>query len=90
MVEIKEVIVLMTYIKFIKNENGFVTYEYGRNKNEMIGTVTINISDKSDCKFVFYKDSKIQKFCTSTSHTISMMYKFINENKFPEEYVYAC
>lgn len=81
---------MMTYIRFLKRENGFITYEYGRNKNELIGTVTIDISNKENCKFSFYKGSKIQKFCTSTSHTIAMIYKFINQNDFPEEYVYAC
>ncbi|WP_301012524.1 hypothetical protein [Ruminococcus sp.] len=81
---------MMTYIRFLKNENGFVTYEYGKNKDEMIGTVTVNISNKENCKFFFYKSSKIQKFCTSTSHAIAMIYKFINQNSFPKEYVYAC
>lgn len=81
---------MMTYLRFLKNENGFITYEYGRNKNDMIGTVTIEIENKSNCVYTFYKNSKIQKFCTSTSHTISMIYKFIRERSFPEEYIYAC
>ena len=81
---------MMTYMKFLENENGFVTYEYGRNKNNMIGTVTVEISDKTNCRFLFYKNSEIQKFCTSSSHAMSMIYKVIQENNFPKEYVYAC
>lgn len=50
---------MMTYMKFLENENGFVTYEYGRNKNNMIGTVTVEISDKTNCRFLFYKNSEI-------------------------------
>lgn len=80
----------MTYIKLLKIENGFITYEYGRSKDEMIGTVTIEKNNKDNCKFDFYVDSKVKRFCTSTSHTIKMIYKFINANNFPEEYVYAC
>lgn len=81
---------MMTYIKLVSKENDFVTYEYGKNKNEMIGTVTVDISDKTNCKFEFYANSKIQKFCTSTSHAVSMIYKFIEKNEFPDESVYAC
>jgi hypothetical protein len=81
---------MMTFLRFLKNENGFVTYEYGRSKDEIIGTVTVEIANKTNCTFKFYKNAKIQKFCTSTSHTISMIYKFIREDNFPKEYVYAC
>lgn len=81
---------MMTYIRFLKMENGFITYEYGRDKNDLIGTVTVEILNKENCKFEFYKTSKIQKFNTSTSHTISMMYRFIKDNDYPNEYVYAC
>lgn len=81
---------MMTYIKFLKKENGFVTYQYGRNKNDMIGTVTVEIKNKDNCKFDFYNTSKIKKFNTSTAHTISMIYSFIRENNYPMEYVFAC
>lgn len=81
---------MMTYIRFLKIENGFITYEYGRSKDDMIGTVTIEISNKENCTFEFYEKSKIKKFNTSTSHTISAIYRFIKANDYPKEYVYAC
>lgn len=36
------------------------------------------------------KDKINPKFCTSTAHTIALIYKYINQNDFPKEYVYAC
>lgn len=81
---------MMTYIRFLKLESGFVTYEYGRTKDEMIGTVTVEILHKDNCTFKFYKNSKIQKFNTSTAHTISMIYRFIKNGDYPKEYTYAC
>lgn len=81
---------MMTYIRLLKKENGFVTYEYGRSKDNMIGTVTVEISNRDNCTFEFYKASKIQKFNTSTSHTISLIYRFIKADNYPVEYVYAC
>ena len=78
---------MMTYIRFLKIENGFITYEYGRNEDEMIGTVTVEISNKENCSFEFYEKSKIKKFNTSTSHAISAIYHFIKANDYPKEYV---
>ncbi len=81
---------MITYIKFLKIENGFVTYEYGKNKDDMIGTVTVEISNKQNCVYEFYESSKIKEFNASTSHTILMIYRFIKNNDYPKEYVYAC
>lgn len=81
---------MMTYIRFLRMENGFITYEYGRDKNDLIGTVTVEILNKENCKFEFYTTSKIQNFNTSTSHTIFMIYRFIKDNDYPQEFVYAC
>lgn len=81
---------MMTYMRLLKQEDGFVTYEYGRSKEELIGTVTAEISNKENCTFSFYETSKIQKFNTSTSNTVCMIYRFIRENNYPKEYVYAC
>ena len=52
---------MMTFIRLLALENGFVTYEYGRNKQEMIGTVTVEITNKDNCTFDFYEESKIKK-----------------------------
>lgn len=79
----------MTYMRFLKIENGFLTYEYGNNRNDMIGTVTIEIANNENVTFFYYPDSKTQQFCPSTAHTIGRMYKFIKENNFPKEYIYA-
>lgn len=81
---------MMTYIRFLKFENGFVTYEYGRDRDEMIGTVTVEMKNKENCTFEFYKTSKFKSFNTSTSHTISAIYRFIKANDYPKEYIYAC
>lgn len=84
------VMFMMTYMRLIKIEDGYAVYEYGRNKEELIGTVSVEISNKENCSFEFYEDSKIQSFCSSTAHTIGMIYRFIRENNFPDEYVFAC
>ena len=56
----------------------------------MIGTVTVEINNKENVSFTFYPNSEIQKFCTSTAHTVGMIYKFIDKNDFPKKYTYAC
>jgi len=81
---------MITYMRLLKIENGFVTYEYGKSKENLIGTVTIETANKNNCTFDFYQNSEIKKFCTSTAHTIAMIYKFINNNEFLKEYTYAC
>lgn len=81
---------MMTYVKLISNENGFVTYEYGKDKDNMIGTVTVEINNTDNVVFKYYKISPIKKFCTSTGHTVTLIFRFIKENSFPDEYVYAC
>ncbi len=81
---------MMTFIKLLSNENGFVTYEYGRDSENMIGTVSVEIKNAENVKFSFYDSSPIQKFNTSTSHTITAILRFIKEGEFPDEYTYAC
>ena len=81
---------MMTFIRLLALENGFVTYEYGRNKQEMIGTVTVEITNKDNCTFDFYEEYKIKKFNTSTAHTIAAIYRFIKSGEYPKEYTYAC
>ncbi len=79
----------MIFIRFISMENGFVTYEYGRDKEKMIGTVTIEMENTENVTFTFYQNSEIKSFCAFTGHTIGTIYKFIRENNFPKEYLYA-
>ena len=81
---------MIVYIKLIKYENGFVTYEYGKDKAHPIGTITVEIANKENCIFSYYKTSPVKKFCTATSRAITVVYRFINQNDFPNEYVYAC
>ena len=81
---------MMTYMRFVEILNGFVTYEYGRSKDDIIGSVSMSQKDNKDCKFIYYPNSKIKSFCTSTSHTLIMINKFIKANEFPKEYTYAC
>lgn len=81
---------MMTYIKLISNENGFVTYEYGRDKDNMIGTITVEIANTDNVEFNYYKTSPIKKFCSSTGNAVTLIFRFISENNFPNEYVYAC
>lgn len=80
---------MFTYMRLLKIENGFVTYEYGDNREEMIGTVTIEIANIENVTFYYYPDSKTKKFCPSTGHTVGRMYGFIRNNNFPEECIYA-
>ena len=58
---------MIVYIKLIKLENGFVIYEYGYDKNDPIGTVTVEIANKENCSFTYYESSPVKKFCTATS-----------------------
>lgn len=81
---------MLTYMRLLKIENGFVIYEYGDSRDEMIGTVTIEIADNENVTFSYYPDSKTKEFCPSTAHTITKMYGFIRDNSFPDEYTYAC
>lgn len=81
---------MLTYMKLLKIENGFVTYEYGDSRAEMIGTVKMEITNNENVIFSYYPNSKIKKFCSSTANTITKMYGFIRDNNFPEEYTYAC
>lgn len=80
---------MLIYIRLISIENGFVTYEYGRSKEKMIGTVTVEIANKENASFKFYPESEIKKFNAFTGRTIGIIYKFISANNFPKEYVYA-
>ena len=81
---------MMTYLRFLSIINGYVTYEYGRAKDDMIGTVSMSQIDNKDCRFEYYDNSKIKHFCTSTAHALSMINKFIKNNDFPKEYTFAC
>ena len=81
---------MMTYLRFLRIINGFVTYEYGRSKDDIIGTVSMSQADNKNCKFEFYENSNIKSFCTSTSHALIMINKFIQNNSYPQEYTYAC
>lgn len=81
---------MMTYLRFLGIINGFVTYEYGRSKEEMIGTVSMSQSDNKNCQFAYYESSNIKSFCASTSHALIMINKFIKNNNYPQEYTYAC
>ena len=81
---------MMTFIRLLSVEKGFVTYEYGRNSDEMIGTVTVEINNTDNVGFAFYKNSPLQRFNTSTAHALTLIYRFIKENNYPKEYTYAC
>ena len=81
---------MLVYIRLIEIKNGFVIYEYGKNKNNPIGTITVEIANKENCTFSYYETSPIKKFCTATSRAIMVIYRFIKKNDFPKEYLYAC
>ena len=81
---------MKVYIRLIKIENGFVTYAYGYDKNNLIGTITVEIANKENCTFSYYESSPIKEFCTATSRAVLVVFRFINNNAFPNEYVYAC
>lgn len=81
---------MIVYIKLIKLENGFVIYEYGYDKNDPIGTVTVEIANKENCSFSYYESSPVKKFCTATSRALMVVFRFIRNNEFPNEYLYAC
>ena len=81
---------MIVYIKLIKLENGFVIYEYGYDKNDPIGTVTVEIANKENCSFTYYESSPVKKFCTATSRALMVVFRFIRNNEFPNEYLYAC
>ena len=81
---------MMTFLRLIYISDGYVTYEYGKSKDSLIGTVSMSISDNKDCKFVYYEKSEIKQFCSHTSHALIMINKFIKTNDFPKEYTFAC
>lgn len=81
---------MMTFVRLLSNENGYITYEYGKNSENLIGTVSVEIANPDNVVFTYYTHSKIKSFCTSTSHTITLIYRFIKENSYPNEYTYAC
>jgi hypothetical protein len=75
-------------MKLLYKKDGFVCYEYGLSKDNLIGKVTIEITNKENCKLEYYGEDK--SFKTSTGHTVGMIYKFIKNNNFPDTYTYAC
>lgn len=81
---------MIVYIRLIKIEDGFVTYEYGRDKNNPIGTVTVEIANKENCSFSYYESSPVKKFCTATSRALMVVFRFIKNKEFPDNYLYAC
>ena len=78
---------MMTFMRLLYCTDDFVCYEYGKDEKNMIGKVTVEIKQKQNCKFEYYGNNA---FTSSTGHTVGMIYKFINNNKFPVTYIYAC
>ena len=80
---------MIVYLRLIKIENDFVTYEYGYDKNNPIGTITVEIANKDNCTFSYYELSPIKEFCTATSRAVLVVFRFIKNYEFPNEYILA-
>lgn len=82
------------YLRLLNSDNGFVTYEYGKNLDNMVGTVTVDINDKNNYNCDFYPDSGKTAIHSDTLTALGKVFGFITDYKekqkmFPLKYTHA-